>query len=190
MIKEILLLLFLIMLFIGMAIPATANEPMAEKNEVDYLHVIRAGVLAHDVDDLWSGTRKEGGVDLNIEIIFNSPSFSLMSGNVRPNLGLSINTQGDTSKLYGGILWELETKSGIFLDLGIGVAVHDGKLDTNQEDKKSLGSRVLFRFPIEIGYSIAKHHQISILFDHISNAFLVHPNEGLDTLGLRYGYRF
>ena len=70
MIKEILLLLFLIMLFIGMAIPATANEPMAEKNEVDYLHVIRAGVLAHDVDDLWSGTRKEGGVDLNIEIIF------------------------------------------------------------------------------------------------------------------------
>jgi hypothetical protein len=190
MIKEILLLLFLIMLFIGMAIPTTANEPMAEKNEVDYLHVIRAGVLAHDVDDLWSGTRKEGGVDLNIEIIFNSPSFSLMSGNVRPNLGLSINTQGDTSKLYGGMLWELETKSGIFLDLGIGVAVHDGKLDTNQEDKKSLGSRVLFRFPIEIGYSIAKHHQISILFDHISNAFLVHPNEGLDTLGLRYGYRF
>ena len=147
-------------------------------------------MLAHDVDDLWSGTRKEGGVDLNIEIIFNSPSFSLMSGNVRPNLGLSINTQGDTSKLYGGILWELETKSGIFLDLGVGVAVHDGKLDTNQEDKKSLGSRVLFRFPIEIGCSIAKHHQISILFDHISNAFLVHPNEGLDTLGLRYGYRF
>jgi len=190
MIRETLILLLLVMLFIGMAMPASADEPMAEKNEVDYLHVIRAGVLAHDVDDLWSGTRKEGGVDLNIEIIFNSPSFSLMSGNVRPNLGLSINTQGDTSKLYGGILWELETKSGIFLDLGIGVAVHDGKLDTNQEDKKSLGSRVLFRFPIEIGYSIAKHHQISILFDHISNAFLVHPNEGLDTLGLRYGYRF
>ena len=72
----------------------------------------------------------------------------------------------------------IETKSGIFVDLGVGVAVHNGKLDTNQEDKKSLGSRVLFRFPIEIGYSIAKHHQISILFDHISNAFLVHQMKG------------
>ena len=188
--KETLLLLLFVMLFIGVVIPANANEPIAEKNEVGYLHGIRAGVLAHDVDDLWSGTRKEGGVDLNSEIIFSRPSFSLMSGNLRPNLGLSINTQGDTSKLYGGILWELETKSGIFFNLGVGVAVHNGELDTNQEDKKSLGSRVLLRIPIEIGYSIAKHHQISILFDHISNAFLVDPNEGLDTLGLRYGYRF
>ena len=101
---------------------------------------IRLGVLAHDMDDLWSGTRKEGGVDLNTEIIFSRPSFSLLSGDIRPNLGASINTQGDTSKVYGGILWEFETKSGIFLNLGIGAAIHDGKTDTDREDKKSLGS--------------------------------------------------
>jgi hypothetical protein len=163
---------------------------MSTKNGAAWLHAIRAGVLKHDVDDLWSGTRKEGGVDLNAEIIFSRPSFSSLSRNLRPNIGASINTQGDTSKIYGGILWELAAKSGVFLNLGIGAAVHNGELDTRQEDKKSLGSRVLFRIPIEIGYSLSEHHQISILFDHVSNGFLVDPNEGLDTLGLRYGYRF
>ena len=103
---------------------------------------------------------------------------------------MSINTQGDTSKLYGGILWELERKSRLFVDLGVGIAVHGGELDTNQEDKKSLGSRVLLRIPFEIGYLITEHYEISILFDHVSNVYLAHPNEGLDTLGLRIGYRF
>lgn len=190
MIKKNLVLLLLMMPFTAVTIPATANESVPEDNGVGFLHAIRAGVLVHDVDNLWSGSRKEGGLDLNTEAIFSRPSFSLLSGNVRPNLGLSINTQGDTSKLYGGMLWELETKSGIFLDLGIGIAIHNGELDTNQEDKKSLGSRVLFRIPVEIGYSITEHYQVSILYDHISNAYLTDPNEGLDTLGLRFGYRF
>ena len=189
-IKKIAVFVFLMTLSTGVALPATANESMSDKNGVGLLNAIRAGVLAHDVNNLWSGTRKEGGVDLNIEIIFSRPSLSLSSGTVRPNLGLSINTQGDTSKLYGGILWELETNSGIFFALGVGVAVHNGKLDTDQEDKKSLGSRVLMRVPIEIGYSITDHFEISLLFDHISNAYLANPNEGLDTLGLRIGYRF
>jgi len=185
-----LVLVVFVILFTAVTTSATEPEPMSTKNGAAWLHAIRAGVLKHDVDDLWSGTRKEGGVDLNAEIIFSRPSFSLLSGNVRLNLGASINTQGDTSKLYGGILWELAMKSGIFLNLGIGAAVHNGELDTSLEDKKSLGSRVLLRIPIEIGYSLSEHHQISILFDHVSNAFLVDPNEGLDTLGLRYGYRF
>ena len=190
MMKHALVLVVFVMLFTAVTTSATEPEPMPSKNGAGWLHGIRAGALAHDVDDLWSGTRKEGGVDLNAEIIFNRPSVSLLSGNVSPNLGASINTQGDTSKIYGGILWELAMKSGIFLNLGIGAAVHNGELDTSREDKKSLGSRVLLRIPIEIGYSLSEHHQISILFDHVSNAFLVDPNEGLDTLGLRYGYRF
>jgi hypothetical protein len=166
------------------------TEPTPDKNGAGWLHEIRAGVLAHDVDNLWSQTSKEDGFDLNGEIIFSRPSLPLLSGNVRPNLGLTVNTQGYTSKLYGGILWELQTKSGIFFDLGIGLAVHNGELDTNEEDKKSLGSRILFRIPIELGYTFNRHHRISVLFDHVSNAYLATPNEGLDTVGLRYGYQF
>jgi hypothetical protein len=190
MIKDSFVLLVFVILFTPVATRAGETRKAQDKIVSGWLHAIRVGVLAHDVDNIWSGTRKESGVDLNIEIIFSRPSFSLFSGDIRPNLGTSINTQGDTSKVYSGILWELETNSGVFLNLGIGAAIHDGKKDTDREDKKSLGSRVLFRVPIEIGYKLDEHHHFSLLFDHVSNGFLTDPNEGLDTLGLRYGYQF
>ena len=172
------------------ALPASGIESTPNRSEPGWLYEIRVGVLAHDVDGLWSDLRKEGGVDFNAEIIFKHPSFPLLLGTVRPNSGLSINNRGDTSKVYGGLLWEIEMKSGMFLNLGVGAAVHDGKLETSEEDKKELGSRVLLRIPIEFGYELNRRHRVSIGFDHISNASLAHPNEGLDTFGLRYGYRF
>jgi lipid A 3-O-deacylase len=178
------------LLCILVATPASGIESTPDKSEPGWLYEIRAGVLAHDVDRLWSGFQEESGVDFNAEVIFRHPSFPLLLGTVRPNSGLSINNRGDTSKVYAGLLWELEMKSGMFLSLGIGVAVHDGELETNQEDKKRLGSRVLFRIPIEVGYALNRHHRVSIAFDHVSNAHLASPNQGLDTLGLRYGYRF
>ena len=173
-----------------MAIPARGNESTLNRSEPGWLYEIRVGVLAHDVDGLWSGLRKEGGVDFNAEIIYRHPSFPLLLGTVRPNSGLSINNRGYTSKVYGGLLWEIEMKSGMFLTLGVGAAVHDGELETSKEDKKELGSRVLIRIPIEFGYELNRRHRVSIGFDHVSNASLANPNEGLDTLGLRYGYRF
>lgn len=188
--KYIMITAVLIMLCTVFATTVTCGEPTMAGNESGWLNEIRAGVLAHDVGGLWSGTRREGGVDFNAEIIFSRPSFSFLKGTIAPNFGLSVNSRGDTSKLYGGFLWELETKSGLFLDLGLGAAVHNGDLETSDEDKKQLGSRILFRIAIEIGYSLSEHHRISILFDHVSNANLANPNEGMDTLGLRYGYRF
>ena len=172
------------------ATPASGIESTPDKTEPGWLYEIRVGVLEHDVDGLWSGLRKESGVDFNAEIIFRYPSFPLHLGTIRPNFGLSINNRGDTSKVYGGLLWEFEMKSGMFLNLGIGAAVHDGELEISEEEKKGLGSRVLFRIPIEFGYTLNRRHRVSIAFDHVSNASLAHPNEGLDTFGLRYGYRF
>jgi lipid A 3-O-deacylase len=70
------------------------------------------------------------------------------------------------------------------------LALHDGERETDSADRKSLGSQILFRIPIEIGYAIDRHHRLAIAFDHMSNAGLASPNEGMDTLGLVYGYRF
>ncbi len=151
---------------------------------------IRGGVLAHDVDNLWSHTRKEGGIDFNAEILFGRPRFRFLSGLVRANLGVSLHSRGETSKLYTGLLWEHQTEWGLLLDLGFGLAVHTGELESDDMNRKWLGCRVLFRVPVEAGYALNEHHRISILFDHISNAQLAAPNEGMDTLGIRYGYRF
>ena len=55
---------------------------------------------------------------------------------------------------------------------------------------KQLGSRWLFRIPLEIGLCWKGRHRLSLMFDHVSNAYLASPNEGLDTLGVRYGFQF
>ena len=68
--------------------------------------------------------------------------------------------------------------------------VHDGLLDPTDPDKKALGSRILFHIPIEIGLRLDDRRSISVYFEHMSNAFLVDSNEGLDSIGVRYGYKF
>ena len=79
-----------------------------------------------------------------------------------------------------------------FLGLGLGVAVHNGSDEslTIEPDRKLLGRRVLFHDVIEIGYRFDQHNSLSLFFEHISNASTAHKNQGLDTLGLRYGFRF
>ena len=170
------------------AFQAAGVEEKPTRQNHKWLYEIRAGILAHDVP-VWSRTRQEGGVDFNTELIFGFPNHRLFSGIVRANLGFSLNSQGDTSKVYSGLLWEYIWDSGLFLNLGLGLAAHDGKLD-NSDDKKALGSRILFRIPIELGLLFTRHQGVSIMFDHVSNAYLADPNEGLDTIGFRYIYRF
>jgi len=41
-----------------------------------------------------------------------------------------------------------------------------------------------------LGYNLSRRQRLSILFVHLSNAYLAYPNEGLDTIGIRYGYSF
>ena len=106
--------------------PALCSEEELKSQEQGWLSDIRVGLLAHDVP-IWSLSRKEGGVDLNTEFIFIWPNYSLSDGIVRSSLGISLNNQGDTSKIYSGFLWEYMWQSGLFLNLGIEIAVHDGE---------------------------------------------------------------
>jgi len=151
---------------------------------------VKIGVLAHDVPDLWSGFRAEpDSADINVEAIF-SPSVAFLGGTIRPALGASINTQGYTSNVYLDARWQLEMSCGVFLGLGVGGTVHDGQLKLKNLDQKALGSRVLFHIPVELGYRFDAHNSLSAYFEHMSNAYTVSPNEGMDRIGVRYGYRF
>jgi hypothetical protein len=62
---------------------------------------LRVGALAHDVDGLWSGDAKEAGPDFCLEVLFNRRLFDLLSATAYPDAGASLNTRGDTSKIYG-----------------------------------------------------------------------------------------
>lgn len=175
----------------GMAChPLHAQTTPEKAPDPGIFYGLRLGLLVHDVGGLWSCARAEGGVDVNAEIVFKKPSFMLWEGMVLPNLGVSINSQGDTSKVYAGVVWEFLFGNGFFFNIGTGLAVHNGQLESDDDNKKELGSRVLFREPIEFGFTFCEKHRLSIMFDHISNAYLARPNEGLDTLGVRYGFQF
>ncbi len=159
-------------------------------NGESFVRELRIGLLAHDVDGLWSGYSREEGTDFNGELVF-SPGYDFWGGVIRANAGVSINDSGDTSKIYGGGLWEYSWHNGFFIDIGGGLALHNGETDdTSKVDKKHLGSPLLFRITFEAGFTLARRHRISAMFDHISNGYLADPNDGLDTLGLRYGYIF
>ncbi|MCR6632079.1 MAG: acyloxyacyl hydrolase [Magnetospirillum sp.] len=149
---------------------------------------IRLGLFDHDLSFL--GHAKEGGVDVNAELLFESPAVLNVLWSPRPHVGVSVNTQGDTSQLYGGLSWTVEPVQRLFLEISLGGSIHNGKLSYSGDDRKELGSRVLFRESISLGYRIDAHNSISVTFDHESNANLASNNEGLNNLGIRWGYRF
>lgn len=156
------------------------------------LYALKVGVLAHDVPDLWSGFQVEhNAADINIEAQF-AAAWALPWGAIRPVIGGSINTRGDTSDGYIDARWQGDCPSGLFFGLGLGAAIHDGEIGGpgSDPDKKWLGSRVLFHIPMEVGYHLDEHNDVSVYFEHMSNAYTEKFNEGMDRIGLRYGYRF
>jgi len=161
---------------------AFADEPL--------IYELKIGGLYHDAPGLWSGFQIEPrSLDINVEALFG-PHIDLLWGKLRPAVGATINTVGATSKLYVDARWEVEAPSGIFFGLGIGAAVHNGDLAPVDMDRKALGSRLLFHFPAELGWRWDGHQSISVYFEHDSNGYTQAYNEGIDCIGVRYGYRF
>ena len=154
-----------------------------------YISEIKLGVLAHDMPGLWSFYRYERGLDLNGEVAFGH-GLRVLGGAIRPVLGGSWSTSGQTSRAYADLRWQWESPSNIFFGIGLGIAVHNGVLGPTDIHRKALGARELFHIPIELGYRFDGHNSISIYFEHMSNGYTASSNEGLDALGIRYGYKF
>lgn len=154
------------------------------------IYQLSVGVLNHDTPDLWSGFRAEkDSVDINVEAQL-SPSMQLFFGTLRPAIGGSISTAGQTSMGYIDARWTYEAASGLFFGIGLGGAIHDGNIGLTDLNRKALGSRVLFHIPLEFGYRFDAHQSVSAYFEHTSNGYTQTYNEGMDRLGVRYGYRF
>ena len=151
---------------------------------------VRLGVHHHDAGVF--GRNKEDGVDVSIEARFArfTGGFWDTIWQPRAHLGVNINSEGDTSSAYAGLTWDWQIWGPVFFSFDLGGAVHDGETSTSELDRKELGSRVLFHEAIEIGYRFQEHHALSLRLDHISNASIADNNEGLDTIGVVYGYSF
>ena len=169
--------------------PAQRARPPAPAVRGDeFLSEIRLGGLAHDQGPFSSN--KEDGFDMNLEVLFVSPDFLDVIFSPRPHAGLTLNSSGNTSQAYLGLSWEWDFWDGAFAGFSLGGAVHDGETTNAPLDRKELGCSVLFRESIDIGYRFDKTNSLMVHLDHISNAKLCDTNEGLENIGIRYGYRF
>lgn len=109
----------------------------------------------------------------------------------RPDLGITVSTTGGPSQIYAGLTWDIPLFGGFFLEAGAGGMVHNGDLDhPHGIHGPRLGSRVLFRESLGIGYSFDAHWNVIVMIDHSSDAGLTRRNDGITLAGATVGYRF
>ena len=179
---------------VALVMTGSANAAVAHAED-GYIDELKLGVLKHDVPVF--GRHKEGGVDLNGELLFKSPRILDWAFAPRPHLGVSVNTDRKTDQAYAGLTWTLfkrpqifSADDSVFTDFAFGGAIHDGHLTSDRVDEKQLGSRVLFRESLEIGYEFQPRRSVSLYLDHESDAGLTEHNDGLTNAGIRLGYGF
>jgi lipid A 3-O-deacylase len=166
------------------------DAALAQQNLVDE---IRFGVYDHDTDLI--GSKKESGADLIVEVLSRRIASLDFIGGPRFLIGGAINTAGRTNQIYIGLArsWELfegvfNPGDAVYLEGTLGGSWNDGKLDVlgtpEEENWKSHGSRFLFRENIAIGYRFNAKWSVALNLNHISNAGLADPNEGMNDIGL------
>jgi lipid A 3-O-deacylase len=185
-------------LLAALAMAVTAPG-IAVADDQSIIDEVRFGVYDHDASVL--GHQKETGADLGNEVLFTSPSFLSVIWSPRPIIGYLINTSGETSQAYAGLTWTwnfaenvLRENDGFYVELTEGPGWNDGKINVTgpiaSQQRKSLGSNVLFREDLDIGYRITPQWSVALSYNHISNADLATRNEGLNDIGARIGFKF
>jgi hypothetical protein len=170
------------------ALDVSAKENISFKTNSKVLSEFRLGVMKHDVA-IRSRSREEGQ-DINLELIF--PSWRLLRylGSPHPTMGGALNNENQTSQVYGGLTWKWKILPKTFFNLGLGGAVHDAELESKDPDTKRFSTRALFRYAFVVGYQYNTNHNISLMFDHISNGGTAYPNNSVEKFGLQIGYTF
>ena len=168
-----------------------------------------AGVYAHDVDDGISYGKFENGAQVVAGVRTTALDELAFLGKPRVHLLLGVNTSGETSYLATGLAWRFDLTPRLYAQPGIGVAIHDGRVNlpspdapglTPQErlkrlaDRQSrldLGSRVLFEPELSLGWKASERLSLELSWIHLSHARLAgHYNPGVADVGLRVLYRY
>lgn len=183
-------------------LPSTARA-----QAVPFLDEVKLGVLAHGVGG------PEHGIDINPDFLFVSPvTEGMLSGirlpqplqwfvipllRPRPDIGAEINTSGQTSTLYFGGNWTWEFVRNLFQpgdgvngSVIFGPSFNNGLIRSHDTTRESLGSHVLFHIGGEFGYEISPRYEVSLFFDHESNAGFARENQGNNDFGVRFGAKF
>ena len=167
------------------------------------------GVYAHDVDDGISYGHFEEGA----QVVFGARTTALdelkVIGRARVHLLAGVNTAGGTNYVATGLSWRFRLSERFYIQPGIGLAIHDGKINypspdepgispaerlkrlSDFETKLDLGSRVLFEPELSLGYKATERLSVELSWIHLSHARLAgRYNPGVGDVGVRLLYRY
>lgn len=180
----------------AIAAPATAGE-------------VFTGVYAHDVDDGISFGKFEDGAQIVTGVRTTALDELKFLGRPRVHLLVGVNTSGGTNYLASGLAWRFPLSERLYVQPGIGLAIHDGRVNLPSPDepgltpaerlkrlndfqtKLDLGSRVLFEPELSIGWKATRRLSFEVSWIHLSHGKLAGDyNPGLGDIGLRLLYRY
>jgi hypothetical protein len=151
---------------------------------------IRVGAAYHGYASAESGT-----VDVSVDALL--PAFDLgkpLSGDafsLHPEIGVDLNTQGKTNAAFAGFAAVVRLPANFKIEADLGGSVNDGKKTSESGSGRSeLGCNALFREAFGIGYQITSDVSVMAFAEHMSNANLCLPNNGITNFGLKLGYAF
>lgn len=168
-----------------------------------------AGAYAHDVDDGISYGRFEDGAQIVAGLRTTALDELRFLGRPRVHLLAGVNTSGGTNYLASGLAWRFHVSDRVYVQPGIGLAIHDGRVTlpspdepgiTPQErlkrlsdfqNKLDLGSRVLFEPELSIGWKATRRLSVELSWIHLSHGKLAGDyNPGVGDVGVRLLYRY
>jgi hypothetical protein len=120
-----------------------------------------------------------------------------------------VNTAGGIDYLATGLGWRFDVTRRLYIQPGIGVAIHDGHVNLPSPDepgitpqerlkrladyqtKLDLGSRVLFEPELSIGWKATRRLSVELSWIHLSHGKLAGDyNPGVADVGVRLAYRY
>ncbi len=185
---------------VALVLAVTASAPAFAGG----LEEMRLNVLVHDVNLTGNGAGgKEGGADIQGELVFAPIEALSFAGKPRPYLHGSFNTAGDTNFGGAGLSWQQDFGQTFYGEFQIGLEIHDGIVNLPKDPgdprrlrldatRVILGSRVLFRPTFTLGVHVNDKWDAAFVFEHMSHGQILASgrNEGLDNLGFRLSRKF
>ncbi len=167
------------------------------------------GAYVHDIDDGISYGKFEKGAQIVIGARTTALDELAFLGKPRVHLLAGVNTAGGTNYAATGLSWRFHLNDRLYVQPGIGVAIHDGRVNLPSPDapgitpeerlkrlrdfqtKLDLGSRVLFEPELSVGWRATPRLSVELSWIHMSHAQLAGSyNPGVGDVGVRLLYRY